>query len=256
MLNTEFYFRNKADCFEIDTGSGLRIYELLGKQNGNSDLVSIAVEEFAPKGSSPAHSHTKAEEYQMILEGTGRLKVGNQTKIVTKGDFVKIPKGMQHQTFNDDEHHPLKLCCFLTPPWAADDTNFTNDKPSIIEEKCELYVRTKESCVEINPSKGEYIYEFLGKENGSSDTMSIALVEINEESFSEAHLHPEAEEFYIGIEGQGRLVVDEQTWTVSRDVLAKIPKGKVHQIFNDTKETLKFLCVCTPAWTPGCYIKA
>lgn len=255
MLNTEFYFRNKADCFEIDTGSGLHIHELLGKQNGNSDLLSIAVEEFAPEGSSPAHYHTEAEEYQAILEGTGKLVVGTQTKIVTKGDFVKIPKGMRHQTFNDDQHQTLKLCCFLTPSWTADDTTFTDNTPSILEEECDLYMRTKESCVEINPGKGEYIYEFLGKENGSSDSMSIALVEIHEGCSSEAHLHPDAEEFYIGIEGQGRLVVDGQTRTVSRDVLAKIPKGKVHQIFNDKKETLKFLCVCTPAWTPKCYIK-
>lgn len=253
-MRNEVYFRNKTDCFKIDTERGLCIYELLGKQNGNSDLLSIAVEEFAPGGSSPAHYHTEAEEYQVILEGTGKLVVGNQTKIVTKGDFVKIPKGMRHQTFNDDQLQPLKLCCFLTPSWAPDDITFTDDTPSILEEKCNLYMRTKESCVEIN-SRGECIYEFLGKENGDSDNMSIALVEIQEGCSSEAHLHPDAEEFYIGIEGQGRLVIDGQTRIVSRDVLAKIPKGKVHQIFNDNKETLKFLCVCTPAWTPECYLK-
>lgn len=255
MLSNELYFRTKTDCFEIDTGSGLRIWELLGKQNGNSDLFSVAIEEFSPEGSSPAHYHTKAEEYQVILEGTGKLVIGNQTKIVTKGDFVKIPKGMSHQTFNEDLHQTLKLCCFLTPSWSAEDTTFTDDTPSILEEKCELYTRTKESCVKINPGKGEYIYEFLGKENGPSDDMSIALVEIDGKCSSEAHLHPDAEEFYIGIEGEGKLVIDGQTRTVSRDVLAKIPKGKVHQIFNDKKETFKFLCVCTPAWTPGCYIK-
>ncbi len=255
MLNNELYFRNKSDCFEIDAGRGLRISELLGKQNGNSDLLSIAIEEFAPEGSSSAHYHVEAEEYQAILEGSGKLVVGNQTKIVTKGDFVKIPKGMRHQTFNDDRDQTLKLCCFLTPSWAAEDTTFMDDIPSTLEEKCDLYLRTKESIVGINPGKGEYIYEFLGKENGSSDKMSIALVEIHEGCSSEAHLHPDAEEFYIGIEGKGRLVVDGQTRIVSRDVLAKIPKGKVHQIFNDNKETLKFLCVCAPAWTPECYVK-
>ena len=255
MLSTEFYFRNKTDCFEIDTGSGLRIHELLGRQNGNSDLLSIAVAEFAPEGSSSAHYYTEAEEYQAILEGTGKMVVGNQTKIVTKDDFIKIPKGMRHQTFNEDRHQTLKLCCFLTPSWAANDTTFMDDAPSIHEEKYDLYMRTKESCIEINPGKGEYIYEFLGKENGASENMSIALVEIHEGCSSEAHLHPDAEEIYIGIEGQGRLVVDGQTWTVSRDVLAKIPKGNVHQIFNDKQEIFKFLCVCTPAWTPGCSIK-
>lgn len=113
----------------------------------------------------------------------------------------------------------------------------------------------KEDCIEINSGRGEFIYEFLGKEKGSSDGISIALVEIHQNGSSEAHMHPHAEEFYIGLEGEGRLIIDGETKSIKRDVLEKIPKSKVHQIFNDRKETLKFLCVCTPAWTPDCYVK-
>ncbi len=254
-MNAELYIRSKEDCFKIDAGNGLNIYELLGKQNGNSDTLSIALEDFAPEGSSPAHYHSKAEEFQVILEGNGKLVIGNETRTVTKGDFVRIPSGARHQTFNEDQKKSLKLCCFLTPSWTFEDSIFTEELPSIQQEKIEIYMRRKENCFEINAGQGETIYELLGKENGSSENISIALVEIDAGCSSEAHLHPKSEESYIITEGKGRLVIDGQTRFVTCNDLVKIPMGKVHQIFNDMKETLKLLCVCTPAWTPDCYIK-
>jgi len=254
--NTELYCRSYIDSYEINTGTGLRIYEVLGEQNGNSDTLSVAIEEFDPKGKSPAHFHSRAEEYQYVMEGCGKLIVGNQIKMVSKGDFIKIPKGMNHQTFNESLNKTLKLCCFLTPSWTSEDTTFTNEAALDFNEKADdIYMRKKENCSEINAGKGEFIYEFLGKENGPADDISIALVEIQEGCSSEAHLHPEAEEYYIGIEGQGRLVIDGETRYLTPYAINKIPKGIVHQIFNDKKEDLKFLCVCAPAWTPECYVK-
>lgn len=253
MINTNLYVRNYQDCYKIPVNTKFNIYELLGKNNGNSDDLSVALEEFAPLGSSPSHYHGKAEEYQFVFEGEGKLVIGNETRIVKKGDFVKISPGMQHQTFNEHAEETLKLWCFLTPSWTAEDSFF--EEKSLMDDCSEIYMRRKKDCLEIDPGHGEKIYELLGKENGASDNLSIAIVEIEESCASEAHIHPEAEEAYIVLEGQGRLVVDGETRIISQNELAKIPKGKEHQIFNNAQETLKFLCVCAPAWTPDCFIK-
>lgn len=254
-LNTELYFRSKKECKKIDAGGRLYIYELLGKDNGNSHALSIALEKFEPKGSSPIHYHLKAEEYQFILEGSGKLVIGNQTRTVTKGDFAKIPRGTTHQTINEDPLNPLKLFCCLTPAWTAEDTIVSDNNPSIFQDKNEIYMRKKENCLEIDTGAGEFIYELLGIENGSSKNLSIAIVEIMKGCSSEAHIHPDSEEYYFIIEGEGKLVIDGQIRDLKRNDLAKIPKGKVHQIFNNSLTTLKFLCMCDPAWTPECYIK-
>lgn len=253
-LNAELYIRRKEGCSEIDTRSGLKIYELLGEKNGNSSNLSVALEEFAPQGSSHPHFHSKRDEYQVCLEGQGKLIIGNETRTVTPGDLVKIPKGKVHQTINEHQV-PLKLYCFLTPSWSFEDATFVDRGSSQPEEKGEIYMRKKEGCDKINAGRGEAIYELLGKENGSSDDLSIALVEIEEGCASEAHYHPESDESYLILEGQGRLIVDGQTRIVTPGDLAKIPMGKVHQIFNDKKDLLKFYCACTPAWVPSCMIK-
>lgn len=87
-------------------------YELLGRHNENSENLNIAIEEFFPNGSSTVH---KEEEYQMILEGSGKLILGDQIKTVAKGDFLMIPGGIIHQIFNEHQEKALRLCSFLIP---------------------------------------------------------------------------------------------------------------------------------------------
>lgn len=252
--STNLYIRNKEGCDEIPAGERFKIYEFLGRKNGNSEDVSIALEEFGPKSSSKPHYHSKSEEYQVVLSGEGRLRVGNVVKIVKAGDLVKIPEGTVHQTSNDHENETLKLYCFVSPAWIYDDSHEVDSFPES-EEKIEVYQRNKESCDGIKAGSKEIIHELLGKENGANDRLSIALVEIEEGGSTEAHSHDKNVESYIILEGQGRLTVDGQTREVIPGDVAKIPMGKVHKLFNDKKETLRFYCACTPAWTSDCMIK-
>lgn len=249
----QFYVRNKQGCHEYNTGTGLFINELQGKSTG-SDAVSVALEEFVQGGKSQAHVHDKSEEYQVILSGRGTLFIGNQSRTVTVGDLIKIPAGKTHRTLNEDPE-TLTLYCLVAPAWTIEGTKFVD--PSVSDDEIiEIYMRRKETCKKIIAANGEAICRvLLGKEDGPCDALSIAHVKLKGECSLDVDLHPEAEQSYIILEGQGRLVVDGETKTVIPGDLARIPKGKMHQIFNDHKETLKFYYACTPALTPNSLIK-
>ena len=246
------YTRRFEGHFEFTNETGESIFELLGKDNGNSEQHSIAHVEIRQGGSSMAHYHPESEESYVIMEGQGRLVIGRKTRIVTPGDVIKIPVEKVHQIFNDSIG-TLKLLCICAPAWQPKClVPAEMAKNSSFELDDEIYIRKKEDCSEINAGKGEFIRELLGKDNGKTEQHSIAHVKICQEGSSTAHYHPKSEESYVILEGQGRLVIGEQEKVVKSGDVAKIPVGKVHQIFNDHADTLKFLCVCAPAWKPDC----
>lgn len=113
----------------------------------------------------------------------------------------------------------------------------------------DIFVRSQEDCVKIDTGNGETVYEMIGLGNGNTKKHSIAFVEILPEGGSVAHFHPEAEENYLVMEGIGTLILDGKEQTIVSGDVVVIPVGKVHQIFNKDKETLKFFCICAPAWT-------
>lgn len=249
------YVGNPGNCPKVDASYGT-IYQLLGRQSGNTDRLSVEQVEIAPKKSLPSHLVQAADECQVILEGQGKIVVGDSeravSRIVSAGDAIKIPAGKIRTLINGDA--PLKLFRFFSPAFKQEDCISAEMATSEPDEKGEIYVRRKEGCFEINTGSGELIYELIGIGNGDSQSMSVALVEIKEGSSTDAHFHPVAEESYIILEGEGILVVDGETRKVTRGDVVKIPAGKVHQIFS--LNHLKFFCTCKPAWKPDCMIKA
>lgn len=125
-------------------------------------------------------------------------------------------------------------------------------QPCVPPSADDILVRKKADCYEINTANKERIYELLGTVSHTAQKLSIALVEIEKNGSSNAHLHPVVEECYIMVEGQARLVIEGKAIVLKPRDVAYIPIGKVHQIFNDHEKTLKFYAVCAPAWTPDC----
>ncbi|MDF2578212.1 MAG: hypothetical protein K0S74_1696 [Chlamydiales bacterium] len=250
-IQTDIYIRRKEDCQQIHAGNGEYVYELIGKHSGNSQQHSLAQVEIFKNGFSQAHYDPKAEESYIITEGSGRLTISNQTRAVTIGDVVKIPVGKIHQIFNDNIE-TLKFYCICAPAWTPEGfipagQQLHNQK--VNSESDEIYIKRKEDCQEINAGNGEHIYELLGLHNGNSQQHSVAQVEIMQNGHSQAHYHPKAEESYIITEGSGSLTIGDQTRAVAKGDIVKIPMGKIHQIFNDNTEALKFYCIRAPAWT-------
>jgi mannose-6-phosphate isomerase-like protein (cupin superfamily) len=71
------------------------------------------------------HCHVKTEEIYYILEGRGRMQIGEETAEVGVGDAIAIPPGASHQITNAGEIALRFLCC-CAPGYEHDDTVLKN----------------------------------------------------------------------------------------------------------------------------------
>jgi mannose-6-phosphate isomerase-like protein (cupin superfamily) len=62
-----------------------------------------------PKSANTLHQHIRAEEFYFVLEGVGRMRVGEQTLTVPKYGGVLVGPGELRQIFNDTESEVLWL---------------------------------------------------------------------------------------------------------------------------------------------------
>ncbi|MFX0003599.1 MAG: cupin domain-containing protein [Candidatus Hodarchaeota archaeon] len=86
------YFINKEDAPKFKQMEGLETTILTGLQEGK---MMMALNATLPGHSVPTHSH-KHEQVGMVYNGTAKLKIGDEERIVKKGDFFCIPSNTPH----------------------------------------------------------------------------------------------------------------------------------------------------------------
>ncbi|WP_395745786.1 cupin domain-containing protein [Prosthecobacter sp.] len=62
-----------------------------------------------PMSANTLHKHIRAEEFYFVLEGTGKLRVGEETLTVPKHGGVLVGPGQLRQVFNDTAEEVLWL---------------------------------------------------------------------------------------------------------------------------------------------------
>lgn len=62
-----------------------------------------------PKSANTLHKHIRAEEFYFVLEGTGRMRVGEETLTVPKHGGVLVGPDQLRQVFNDTDEEALWL---------------------------------------------------------------------------------------------------------------------------------------------------
>jgi len=62
-----------------------------------------------PKSANTLHKHIRAEEFYFVLEGTGRMRVGEETLTVPKHGGVLVGPDQLRQVFNDTDAEVLWL---------------------------------------------------------------------------------------------------------------------------------------------------
>ena len=62
-----------------------------------------------PKSANTLHKHIRAEEFYFVLEGTGRLRVGDETLTVPRHGCVLVGPDQFRQVFNDTDAEMLWL---------------------------------------------------------------------------------------------------------------------------------------------------
>ena len=74
-----------------------------------SENIGARLWRLPPHSASTLHKHIRAEEFYFVLEGTGRLRVGDQTLTVPRHGGVHIGPEPLRQVFNDTDTDVLWL---------------------------------------------------------------------------------------------------------------------------------------------------
>ncbi len=103
------------------TKDGSQIRELLAHRNSCIRQQSLAVALLPPGGRTTPHYHRRTEEIYFILQGTGHMRIDQQSRPVGPGDAIAIPPGAVH-TITNTGQGPLEFLCCCTPAYEHEDT--------------------------------------------------------------------------------------------------------------------------------------
>jgi quercetin dioxygenase-like cupin family protein len=104
----EHYTNIPAEVFG-DSAPGVTIRWVIDEQRDGAPNYALRVIEVAPGGHTPDHTHPYEHE-NFVLEGHGRVLIGEQWHEVTVGDVVFVPTGMRH-TYANAGDTPFKFLC-------------------------------------------------------------------------------------------------------------------------------------------------
>lgn len=118
--------RNLGEVPAFTTKDGSEIRELLAHRNSCIRGQSLAEARLLPGASTTAHLHKRTEEIYYVLQGTARMRIGQETRTIGPGDAVAIPPGQVHQVTNTGDGLLTFLCCCV-PGYEHDDTYLTDN---------------------------------------------------------------------------------------------------------------------------------
>jgi len=74
-----------------------------------SEILGARLWRLPPKSANTLHKHIRAEEFYFVLEGVGRMRIGEATVTVPKYGGVLVGPGELRQVFNDTDEEVLWL---------------------------------------------------------------------------------------------------------------------------------------------------
>lgn len=115
---------SRSSTVPFITADGSEIRELLAYRNSSIRNQSLAEATLPPGGSTREHYHPKAEEIYYILQGTGKMRLESEERMVEAGDAIAIPPGQKHKIWNTGAAPLVFLCC-CAPCYEHSDTVMT-----------------------------------------------------------------------------------------------------------------------------------
>jgi len=74
-----------------------------------SEILGARLWRLPPKSANTLQRHPKMEEFYFVVEGTGRMRIGDQTITVAKHGGVLVGPELVRQVFNDTDEEVLWL---------------------------------------------------------------------------------------------------------------------------------------------------
>ena len=109
-------------------------------------------------------------------------------------------------------------------------------------------VQNLEQVTAFTTKDGSEIRELLSHRNSCIRNQSLAEARLPAGACTTPHYHPQTEEIYYILDGQGQMTIGDAMRDVGPGDAIAIPPGATHQITNSGSTVLRFLCCCAPAY--------
>ena len=109
MKSIEGYFLITPEDLHWRPSNMMKIPNADFLERTKSENLGARLWRLPPKSANTLHKHIRAEEFYFVLEGVGRIRVGNETLTVPKHGGVLVGSDQLRQVFNDTETEVLWL---------------------------------------------------------------------------------------------------------------------------------------------------
>jgi mannose-6-phosphate isomerase-like protein (cupin superfamily) len=109
MKAIEGYFLITPDDLHWRPSNLMKIPNADFLERTGSENLSARLWRLPPKSASTLHQHVRQEEFYFVLEGVGRMRVGDETLTVPKYGGVLVGPAQLRQVFNDTDAEVLWL---------------------------------------------------------------------------------------------------------------------------------------------------
>ena len=103
------YFLVKPEDLHWRPSNLMRIPNADYLERTKSENLAARLWRLPPRSANTLHKHIRAEEFYFVLEGTGRIRIGDQTLTVPKHGGVLVGPNELRQVFNDTDNEVLWL---------------------------------------------------------------------------------------------------------------------------------------------------
>ena len=103
------YHLIKPDDLTWQTARLMKIPNADFLERTGSENLSARLWRYPAKSAGTLHKHIRQEEFYFVLEGTGRMRVGDETLTVPKHGGVLVGPDQLRQVFNDTDTEVLWL---------------------------------------------------------------------------------------------------------------------------------------------------
>jgi mannose-6-phosphate isomerase-like protein (cupin superfamily) len=109
MKAVEGYFLIMPDDLHWRPSNLMKIPNADFLERTGSENLSARLWRLPPKSASTLHKHIRQEEFYFVLEGVGRMRIGDKTLTVPKYGGVLVGPEQLRQVFNDTDAEVLWL---------------------------------------------------------------------------------------------------------------------------------------------------
>jgi mannose-6-phosphate isomerase-like protein (cupin superfamily) len=109
MKPVEGYFLIKPEELHWRPSNLMRIPNTDFLERTGSENLAARLWRLPPKSASTLHKHIRQEEFYFVLEGTGRIRIGDETLTVPRYGGVLVGPEQLRQVFNDTDAEVLWL---------------------------------------------------------------------------------------------------------------------------------------------------